>query len=254
MHFDYAKCKQRDLPRSTRVEAGFAHIFALVGVLVLVAFIGGGIYYLGKADDSKQIPTESVAASEENPKEESPKAASRNNPLLSNTPRNNPTLYINSKLGFKINLLNGLKIVEDSEEEYNKRGNGNFRKNFTGYVGYDPGEFVGAIAVLDETNDYDKNPFTVWVYNNANNLTIEQWFKDYWYYPFLWGVFDYTSKGHIAPDTEATISGNLTKYKIVSYQSGSPKYLYLSDNGKMYLFRIIGGKGEEVLSTLSLTK
>ncbi|MBI2338530.1 hypothetical protein HYU95_05100 [Candidatus Daviesbacteria bacterium] len=231
------------------MQRGSAPVLILVGVLI-ISLVAGGVYYFGKAKVIKPIPIEQdVSASEESPKD-----VSQSNPLLSSNPRNNPTLYTNSNLGVKLNLLDGLKIVEDSEEEYNKRGNGNYRKNFKGYVSYEPPQFVAAIAVLDKTNDFDKNPFTVWVFNNDNNLTIDAWFKDYWYYPFLWGVFDFTSKGHITPDTEATISGSLTKYKIVSYQPGSPKYLYLSNNGKMYLLRIIGETGEEILSTLNLTK
>ena len=119
-------------------------------------------------------------------------------------------------------------------------------------MGYAPPEFLGAVAVLDKTGSYDKNPFSVWVFNNNNYLTIEQWFQKYWYYPFVWGVFDYTSKGHIALDQEATVSGETAKSKIVSYQSGEPKYIYVSKNSKMYLFRIIDDKdhtGDQILSS-----
>lgn len=159
-------------------------------------------------------------------------------------------IYTNQKLGFEFQYSNkDLKIIEDSEEEFNKRGNGNFRKNFTGYVGYEPGKATGAVVVLEKDEKYDNSPLTVWIFNNDNNLTIEQWFQDYWYYPFLWGVFDYTSKGHIRPDQEATISGQIAKLKKVSYQPGSPKYVYLANNGKMYLFRIIGESGDKILSS-----
>ena len=160
--------------------------------------------------------------------------------------------YSNKARGFKFTYPKNLSAREDSEEEYNKRGNGNFRKNFTGYVGYAPPEFLGAVAVLDETGSYDTNSISVWVFNNDNNKTLEEWFDKYWYYPFVWGVFDYTSKGHIALDQEATVSGETAKSKIVSYQSGEPKYIYVSKNSKMYLFRIIDDKdhtGDQILSS-----
>lgn len=161
-----------------------------------------------------------------------------------------PQTYTNQKLGFEFQYSDkDLKITEDSEEEYNKRGNGNFRKNFSGYVGYEPGIFFGAIAVLDKSDSYDQSPLTVWIFNNDNNLTIEQWFQDYWYYPFLWGVFDWTSKGHITPDTEATISGQIGKSKIVTYQPNSPKFIYVAIGKKMYLFRVIGETDDQILST-----
>ncbi|MDP3758856.1 MAG: hypothetical protein Q8Q86_03985, partial [Candidatus Daviesbacteria bacterium] len=121
---------------------------------------------------------------------------------------------------------------------------------------YEPGEVLGAVVVLDQGNDFETSPFTIWVFNNDSNLTIEQWFKDYWYYPILWGVFDYTSKGHIALDQEATISGQIAKYKIVYYQPGSPKFMYVAKNEKMYLFRIIDDAkhtGDQILSSFKFS-
>ncbi len=169
--------------------------------------------------------------------------------------------YTNTDLGFEFQYSKTLNVKVDSEEEFNKRGNGDFRKNFKGYVGYEPGKFLGAVAVLDKTNSFDSSPFTIWMFNNDNNLTIDKWFENYWYYPYLWGVFDYTSKSHVTPDSEATVSGQLAKYKIVSYQPGKPKFVYVSkdqprlDRGqKMYLFRIIGETGDKILSTFKFLK
>lgn len=176
-----------------------------------------------------------------------PSAALQSPGVIASPLPNSPS-YINQELGFEFKYPEDLTIKEDSEEEFNKRGNGDFRKNFKGYVGYEPGKALQAVVVLDKDENYDKSPLSVWIFNNDNNLTIEQWFKDYWYYPFLWGVFDYTSKGHIALDQEATISGQQARYKIISYQPGSPKFLYVSKDGKMYLFRIIGETGEKILS------
>ena len=162
--------------------------------------------------------------------------------------------YTNKTLSFEFQHSKDLSVKEDTEEQFNKRGNGDFRKNFKGYVGYEAGTFIGAVAVLDKLNNYDTNPLTIWVFNNDNNLTIDQWFQNYWYYPFVWGVFDYASKSHITLDTEATISGQLAKYKIISYQPGKPKFIYLAKDNKMYLFRIIGQKGEEILSSVKFLK
>lgn len=155
------------------------------------------------------------------------------------------------ELNFQFDYAKDLKVIQDSEEEFNKRGSGDFRKNFRGYVGYEPGKSLGAVAVLDDTRSYETNPFSIWVFDNPNNLTVEAWFDKYWYYPFLWGVFDYTSKGHVRLDQEATISGKVAKYKTVSYQPGSPKYVYIPNDKKMYLLRVIGESGEKILSTFN---
>ena len=164
--------------------------------------------------------------------------------------------YNNQKLSLEFQYPNkGFVVKEDTEEEFNQRSNGDFRKNFKGYVGYEPGKFIGAVVVLDErsspsdkTSSFDNSPFTVWVFDNQDDLTVDSWFDKYWYYPFLWGVFDYTSKGHITPDSEATVSGRIAKYKIVAYQPYSPKFMYVSKEKRVYLLRIIGETGEKILS------
>ena len=166
--------------------------------------------------------------------------------------KNNLKTYQQEKLGFQFQYTDkDLKVQEDSEEEFNKRGNGDFRKNFTYYVTYQPADVLGAVSVLDESGSYEMNPFTVWVFNNANNLTIEQFYEKYWYYPFVWG--DYTERReNVAPINDATISGQLAKYGVVTYREGSPKFVYLSSNGKMYLIRIINNEdniGDQILST-----
>lgn len=163
--------------------------------------------------------------------------------------RDNLKIYTNKELGFKIQYDDrDLKVQEDSEEEFNKRGNGNFRKNFAYYVTYTPAEILGIVAVLDETNSYETNPLTIWVFNNDNNLTIDKWYANFWYYPFVWG--DYTERrNNVAPINEATISGQIAKYGVVNYQPSQPKFIYLSNDKKMFLFRIIGEKGDQIIST-----
>lgn len=171
-------------------------------------------------------------------------------PLKALTPAPALLTYSNRNLGFEFQYPGrGFTMKEDSEEEYNKRGNGDFRKNFKGYVGYEPGKPLGAAVVLDKTGSFDNSPFTVWMFDNPNDLNANSWFDKYWYYPYLWGVFDWVSKGHIALDTEATVSGKPAKSKIVSYQPGKPRFVYVSKDKRMYLFRIIGETGGQILST-----
>ena len=155
--------------------------------------------------------------------------------------------YANEKLGIQFQYSKDLKVQEDSEDEFNKRGNGDFRKNFAGFVWYEPGKFIGAVAVLDKGNSYDTNHFAVWIFENPNNLVEKAWYDKYWYYPFIWG--DYTQRReNVAPISDATVAGQLAKSGTVDYQLGSPRFIYLSRNKKMYLFRIIG-EGNKILST-----
>lgn len=220
------------------MQRGFAQpLLVLLGLIILAA-VGVYFYQASKVNAPLQAPRP---------------ALSKQSKLIS---------YKNTDLGFGFDYSKDVSVKEDSEEEFNQRAagsasksvNGDYRKNFKGYVGYEPGKVLGAIAVLDESSSYDKNPFSVWIFDNDRNLTADQWFQNYWYYPFLWGVFDFTSKGHIALDSEATVSGQVANYKIVNYQPGKPKFVYISRDQKMYLFRVIGEGGDKILSSFDFLK
>ncbi len=129
-----------------------------------------------------------------------------------------------------------------------------FRKNFKGYVTYEPGKVLGIVAVLDKANSYDTNPFTLWVFDNPEDLSIDAWYQTYWYYPFVWGDYTYTGKFELAPKQEATISGQLAKIGTIDYQPGKPKFVFISKDKKMYLFRIIGNIGDQILSGFKFSK
>ncbi|MDO8498480.1 MAG: hypothetical protein Q7S44_01720 [bacterium] len=221
MYFDFAQYEGNFLLRNK--QKGAAHLLL---ILVTVILLAGGIYFY--QTNNKKTVLQSPTTTLQQPK-------------LND--------YTNSELGFSFQYPQDLTVKADSEEEFNKRGKTDFKKNFQNYVGYAPPDFLGAIAVLDKTESYEINPFSVWVFDNPHNLSAEKWFDSYWYYPFLWGVFDWTSKGHVALDTETTVSGLIGKSKIVSYQTGQPKYVYFSKDQKMYLLRVIGETGEKILPT-----
>lgn len=157
--------------------------------------------------------------------------------------------YSNQNLGLEFQYANDLTAKEDSEDLFNKRGGGDFRKNFKGYVQYEPGKFIVGAVVLDKTNSYDTSPFTFWVFDNPNDLSIDAWYKNYWYYPFIWGDFTYQGKSVLAPHKEATVSGQMAKSGIIDYSPGKPKFVYVSKDKKMYLFRVIGDPGEKILQS-----
>lgn len=220
------------------MHKGFSAPLLLVGIFLILGSILSFVLFSKTSKISEDLKTLSVLQTV-NPKKEALET------------------YANQNLGFEFSYSNDLNVKEDSEEEFNQRGagsasksvNGDFRKNFRGYVGYEPGKFLGAVVVLEKEDSFEINPFTVWVFDNLDNETIDSWFAKYWYYPFIWGVFDFTSKGHIIPDSEAIISGQPAKYKIIPYQLGKPKFIYISKDQKMYLFRIIGQTGEQILAT-----
>lgn len=185
-------------------------------------------------------------------------------PLLS-LPSPTPAvkIYSDKDLGFQFEYPGqDFEVIPDSEEAYFKVTATDHRKNFSGYVGYKPPEFIkGLMMKKPDTkigSDYNSVPLVLWVFDNPNKLSIDSWFDKYWYYPFVWGIFAQPGKGHIYPNIEATISGQMAKSVIVSYQPGKPEFTYVSNGDKMFLFRVIKGSDEkavnQALQTFKFTK
>lgn len=163
----------------------------------------------------------------------------------------NISTYKNTNLKFTFQYTDeDFKVVSDTEEDYSKRAKTNFRKNFNDYVSYDPPQALGAALVL-ESNDFNSSPFTVWVFDNPQNLDSQKWYSNFWYYPFVWGDFDNT-KEKVRPQELVLIDGKEAKYNIVTYGLGKPKFIYLPIDGKMFLFKIPTDKdtGNKILSTV----
>lgn len=222
-------------------ERGFALTLVLFGILA-VALVMLGSFYL-KNQASPELVQFKI------------------NPSGNKSSVKTSDKYINKELGFELTLPSKeYEIKIDSEGEFNKRVTGgtvkavaDIRKNFTGYVQYAPGSFLWAISVLGKDKSFDKSPFTVWVFENPNNLTSEAWYGKYWYYPFVWGAFDYSSKKHVYPEKTATVSGYLAKWANIYYQPGNPKMVLLSKDEKMYLFRVMESSGEEILRSFKFS-
>ncbi len=158
------------------------------------------------------------------------------------TPKNALTpqlsLYQSKELGFEFSYpAQEMAVVEDTEDAYSKRQQTEFRKNFAGYVGYQPATVIRAFNVINiDEKDLDKAPLQIWVFNNKDNLNAINWYKEYWFYPFVWGDFTFR-RNETAPTNIATISGQVASYATVNYQPDSPKFTYISNKGRMFLIK-----------------
>lgn len=165
------------------------------------------------------------------------------------------SVYNDQQLGFEFKYQKqDITIQNDTEEEYSKRGLGDFRKNFTGYVGYEPPKLIKAVAALGKDSSFDLSPFTVWVFENPKALNDAAWYDKYWYYPFMWGIFAREHKYMSSVLRQATISGQQIEYRLLGYQDGAPQYLYFPHKGNMILVRVLTDKnnGEQILTTFKL--
>lgn len=213
------------------------HYSALVLLVAMSVFIG--VWFLNSyKPDSKQVfPTSSPASTTH--------------------------IYQDNELKFQFEYPKDFEVISESEEKYSERTKTEYRKNFKYYVAYEPPRFVKGIIVKPKSmeltsNQFEQMPLILWVFENPDKLDSEKWYKDFWYYPFVWGVFDEPRKTSIAPILEATISGRFAKYNVVSYQPGKPKFMLLPapprgepKDDKMFLFKITEN-GDKILSSFKL--
>lgn len=176
-----------------------------------------------------------VQVTEEEPAQVEPKQESFIQVLAS---ENQIQKFNSSQLKFEFEYQDSLAVLEETEKGFDERENGEFRKNFKNYIGYEPAKFLGAVNVLDAGKSFETNPLTVWVFENTENVSAEVWYKNYWYYPFVWGDFT-QRRNDVAPTQAMTIAGQAAEYGIVTYRPGEPKFIYLSTGGKMYLFKLV---------------
>jgi len=222
------------------MQKGFAHLVLLLFILFAsLSFLT--YWFINKPGDFNS--------------ELNPVGSSVTSPKSSKKTR---STYENKILGFKFDYSNDLTAKEDSEEAFNKRGNGDFRKNFTGYVQYSPGKFLGAVVVLDSSANFGSSPFTLWVFDNPDNLSETAWYDKYWYFPFVWGDFSSDTKSKVAPKMDATISSQLAKSAVLTDQKNKYKFIYLNSKGKMFMFRLFADLpnssiGDQILSSFKLT-
>lgn len=199
-------------------------------VLILLVAIASllGVYFMGSfKPGTKQVSPQSLQQSDK-------------------------LVYQESELNFQFEYVNGFEVVSETEEEYSKRTKTEYRKNFKYYVAYEPPKFIKGIIVKPKSmeltsNQFESIPFTVWIFENPENLNSQSWYKDFWYYPFFWGVFD-VRKAQIEPTDEATVSGTITKSAEVSYSPGKPNMILLRKEDKMFLFKIMEN-GDKILET-----
>lgn len=219
---------------STNRQHGSALIIFVL-VVVIAIFVIGGVYYVTSKNNIKQSSPLTTSA-----------------PHLTTT---NPIkTYTDSNSGFSFDYPSIFVVQQDSEDAYSKRNNGDNRKNFSGYVQYQPGTVLSAISLLGSDNSFENSPFSVWVFDNPNNLSEAAWFNKYWYYPFMWGQFNPPEKMPLAPTKEMTINGNVVKYGTVDYQKGSPRYFYIPQSGKMILIKVSTTSNEVGINILKTFK
>ncbi len=217
------------------MQKGFGGIIILFFVLLLMVGVGASTFYFKNHYLQKQSEIKNVSIEGTN---EVPIAPTEN-------------IFKNNELGFEFKVPDGFSVKEETEEEFHTRSNGNIRKNFTSYVKYAPTDFITSLYVLNKQRlpstevvgkdtDFENAPLSVWVSENPRDLGGKDFYKDYWYYPYVWGDFSTAEKNKFAPNSKEEIGRLPALSGIASKSPGSPKFIYLAKDGKMFLFRVVG--------------
>lgn len=153
-----------------------------------------------------------------------------------------PQAHHYQNAGIQFDYPADYQVVEDSEEKFSEREIANYRRNFEGYIGYEPAEVLSAFAVLPQGSQlgsqFETIPLWVWVFANPDKLTPEKFYNKYWYYPFIWGDFTTRSKAEVAPKEGGAI---------ITSQPGAPKFQLFPQGDKMVMVRsVTEGQGAEV--------
>lgn len=220
-------------------QAGFAHILLIVLIAGIIS-IGGVAYFISA--HSLEVETEEVKAVDQGLYLKPIQTVTKkviSTPTASLEPKINR--YTNLNLGFQFEYPSKLTVKLDSEEEFSKRNLGDFRENFNYRAHYYPEKVLGAVSVnfIDSANFFDSAPFSVWVFDNPNNLSEASWYEKYWFYPFIWGEYTPKDSQKYGPQAEIKIGDKLGHFTIIDYQPGNPALVLIPLNKKMYLFRTI---------------
>ncbi len=203
------------------MQKGFAQTLLLIVVFLLLGIFAIYWFFL-KSPDSETI---------------TPERTTFPVPNSENLPQS--TVFKNDEIGLEVSLPQGFSVKPETEAEYFKRANGDIRKNFTYYVQYPPPDFVDSFYVMEGgQSDPDKAKLSILVFQNPEKLNPQEFYKQYWYYPFIWGEFSMSEKNKIAPDGIELLNGKEASFSVVDFRPGKPKFIYLPYGQKDLMLQI----------------
>ncbi|MDZ7587206.1 MAG: hypothetical protein U0946_05585 [Patescibacteria group bacterium] len=146
--------------------------------------------------------------------------------------------YIDTKLGFSFkydqNFYEPIESDEEKVAEKSNTGESSIVKVFTNLMGYQPPKFLGAIELKYKLEQKFVNDFTVWVFNNPDNLKPIAWYQKYKYYPHNFSHSINTIELEESPKNPLNIS-NKQAYYGQPYGMIPTQLIYIQDQLKMFL-------------------
>lgn len=212
----------------------------ILPLVLLISLIGLLGYKLGKSTSQSFLNKE---------KQDTPTSVDSSSTQAVRLLIENPELYVDKQKSISFVFPSDTHIVKvDSESERSRAENSDIPHSFLTVKGFSAPKVLWALKVEEKKPfqgrygmEAQTVPFAVWVFDNSQNLTIDDWFEAYWYYPFTWGSASESEIVKMRPMAKIMIDGEQAAgYDRGPTPRGYLKLYYIGRNDKMYLFQLLG--------------
>ena len=170
--------------------------------------------------------------------------------------------YADNQYGFSFQYPDTLfTVMDDTETDRtptpaNPEELPDLRDNFFVAKGYDAPHPLYALKITAVDPSNVSNPFSLWIFDNRDGLTPDEWYEKYDYYPFAFGPHIPAPVDAEKPIQNVLVHDALGKYHLrVSEEGGEVAYVYIPHGNTMFLLMIntslsTGEIGNKILSTV----
>ena len=131
-----------------------------------------------------------------------------------------------------------------------------YQDEFAAVLGYRPPQVVVEVYVSHNSvqPSVHHNPtFHIWVLENSAQLSIDDWYQKYQYYPAVWGQLSDTKMAADIPSSQVEIGSHVASFS-ASNDYRREQYGYLLQGSRIFLFQVDMQENvsSEILSTFQV--
>jgi len=143
-----------------------------------------------------------------------------------------------------------VKTNEQKLATENNAGEPSMVDIFKSYKNYLPPKFIGAIKLMPKDKVEANSHFSVWIFDNSNNISISEWYEKYNYYPYIFGGLTREDALAESPKNE-TVVGTMKAYWGIPSGMYLVKQTYIQYKSRVYLISsdMDNSEHNQILST-----
>jgi hypothetical protein len=170
--------------------------------------------------------------------------------------------FVENRYGFTLQYPDAQLVLHDDTEDNKlpidptvpEDARPNSRDVFFQTKGYAAPYFVYAVALhtITQENTLAPSPVSLWIFENKNNLSADDWYEQYDYYPFTFGTHIPATIEADKPIQEIIIDGFPGKYHlVVDKAENQMAYIYIPRKNYMMLLAVENKVvGRQILATV----